>query len=84
MRLPPLPSYYTAAELEAYEAELRNPTGILSSLRKPPSYWGDGFGGVMIAEGCGWALGIEGGSGVKIDSFWNDSIVCESIVSCTR
>jgi hypothetical protein len=31
----------------------------------------------MIAEGCGWALGIEGGSGIKLEPYWNESIKCK-------
>lgn len=57
---------------------MHDPTGIKVSLPRPPNYWeGVGLGGVIVADQCGWAFGLEGGSGVKIDEFWSRSIECE-------
>ncbi|KAK4685270.1 transmembrane E3 ubiquitin-protein ligase, partial [Tremellales sp. Uapishka_1] len=75
LTLPPLPPGWTAEEIAAYESELHNPTGIRTSLRKPPNYWGGlGLGGVAIADECGWAFGISDGAGVKLDDFWRKSV----------
>ena len=61
-----------------YEKEMHDPTGIRVSLPRPPNYWeGKGIGGVLIADQCGWAFGLEGGKGVQIDEFWSRSINCE-------
>ena len=61
-----------------YESELRQPSGIAMSLKKLPAYWeGLGLGGVVVADQCGWAYGIEGGTGVVIDDFWRKSVNCE-------
>jgi hypothetical protein len=79
LSLPPLPAGTQPAEIEAYNAELANPTGILSSLTRPPQYWSarEGLGGVIIADQCGFAFGFEQGKGVGLDDFWRKSINCE-------
>ncbi|WVQ95739.1 hypothetical protein IAU59_002838 [Kwoniella sp. CBS 9459] len=76
LTLPPLPRGTSREEIEAYERELQNPTGLLSSMRRPPRYWesGVGLGGVIVADGCGWAMGIEGGQGMAIYDFWSESV----------
>ncbi|WVF68112.1 hypothetical protein IAT40_002875 [Kwoniella sp. CBS 6097] len=76
LTLPSLPRGTSKEEIEAYEKELQNPTGLLSSMRRPPRYWesGVGLGGVIVADGCGWAMGIEGGQGMAVYDFWNESI----------
>ena len=79
LTVPPLPIGVTQAEMELYEAEMREPTGIKLSLPTPPHYWeGVGLGGVLVADQCGWAFGLEGGKGVPIDDFWARSLNCES------
>lgn len=76
--LPHLPPGISSAEVALYDHELHDPTGIRSSLKRPPNYWdGVGLGGVIVADECGWALGIEGGKGVRIDEFWSKSVSCE-------
>ncbi|WWC98821.1 hypothetical protein V866_005714 [Kwoniella sp. B9012] len=74
--LPPLPHGVTKEEIDFYRHEVQNPTGIKSSIPRPPSYWevGNGLGGVIVADECGWAMGITDGHGVDIDLFWERSI----------
>jgi hypothetical protein len=76
LSVPPIPPGVTQAELQAYEAELANPTGILSSMTRPPAYWNSrpGMGGVIIADQCGFAYGIEHGKGMGIEEFWSKSL----------
>ncbi|WWD20527.1 hypothetical protein CI109_105003 [Kwoniella shandongensis] len=76
MTLPPLPKGVSPFEIEAYERELQNPTGIRSGMRRPPGYWesGVGLGAVVVADGCGVVLGLEGGKGLGIDDFWRKSV----------
>lgn len=76
--LPPLPAGVSLEDVMAYDAELANPTGILTSLTRPPRYWDHAFGGVIVADQCGWAMGVEGGKGVRRDDYWRQSINCES------
>ena len=79
LSVPPLPSETTQKEIELYDAEIHNPTGLRVSLPHPVNYWeGVGLGGVIVADQCGWAFGLEGGTGIKIDEFWDRSINCES------
>ncbi|ORY35895.1 hypothetical protein BCR39DRAFT_512893 [Naematelia encephala] len=88
LSLPPLPVGWSSEAIELYESEMRDPTGIRSSLIRPPNYWdGVGLGGVVIADECGWAFGFDRGTGVKIDDFWRKSIdyaafatVCQLVV----
>ena len=62
-----------------WEDEARDPSGIALSLDRPPGYWeGIGLGGVVVADECGWAFGLDGGTGVKIDDFWRRSVNCTS------
>lgn len=78
LTVPPLPVGTSAELLEMYESEMHDPTGIRISLPHPPSYWeGTGLGGVLVADQCGWAYGLEGGKGVKIEEFWSRSINCK-------
>ena len=78
LTVPPLPPGVTRDAIAIYENELRRPSGIAMSLEKPPNYWeGIGLGGVVVADECGWAFGIEGGTGLKIDDFWRKSVNCE-------
>lgn len=82
LTLPPLPPGTTREELELYDAEVRDPTGLRLSLPSPPNYWdGIGLGGVIIADQCGWAFGLEGGKGTRIEEFWNQSINCKSALT---
>lgn len=76
--LPPIPSPSLASEIQAYHAELSNPTGLLTSMKRPPGYsqLPPGLGGVVVADGCGWALGIEGGEGLGVDDFWRREVDC--------
>ncbi|OCF42632.1 hypothetical protein I317_03491 [Kwoniella heveanensis CBS 569] len=76
LTLPPIPRGTSREEIEEYEQELQNPTGLLSSMRRPPRYWESsvGLGGVIVADGCGWVMGIEGGHGMAIYDFWNESV----------
>ncbi|WVW81137.1 hypothetical protein I302_103128 [Kwoniella bestiolae CBS 10118] len=76
LTLPPLPMGVTEEEIEFYNHEVQNPTGIKSAIPRPPSYWevGNGLGGVIVADQCGWAMGITDGHGIDIDSFWERSI----------
>ncbi|WWC65490.1 uncharacterized protein I303_108108 [Kwoniella dejecticola CBS 10117] len=76
LTLPPIPPGITKEEIDFYNAEVQNPTGIKASIPRPPAYWevGKGLGGVIIADQCGWAMGIEGGEGIGIDEFWGRSI----------
>ncbi|WWC92049.1 uncharacterized protein L201_007003 [Kwoniella dendrophila CBS 6074] len=76
LTVPPLPPGVTKEDIDFYNSEIQNPTGIKSAIPRPPSYWqvGKGFGGVIIADQCGWAMGIQGGEGVGIDEFWSRSI----------
>jgi hypothetical protein len=80
LQIPPLPRHVTLAQIEQYEAEVRDPTGIGMSIPRPPGYWeaSPGLGGVIIADGCGWAFGVSGGTGVPIDDFWRKSLNCRS------
>ncbi|RXK41711.1 hypothetical protein M231_00946 [Tremella mesenterica] len=72
--LPPFSIHGTKSEIELYEDELQNPTGLRLSLPRPPRYWeGIGLGGVIIADQCGWAFGLEGGKGLGIEDFWRKS-----------
>jgi hypothetical protein len=83
--LPPLPPGVSPAAMELYEGEMREPTGIKVSLPAPPNYWeGVGLGGVLVADQCGWAFGLEGGKGVTIDGFWARSLNCRSLIACSR
>ena len=78
LSLPPLPPGISREAIALYEDELRHPTGIRLSLTEPPRYWeGLGLGGVAIADECGWAFGIDGGTGVKIDEFWRKFVNCK-------
>lgn len=82
LTLPPLPPGTTQEEIELFEAEQRDPTGIRISLPRPPGYWeGTGLGGVLVADQCGYAFGLEGGSGVRIDDFWQRSVNCGFVVT---
>ncbi|WWC72337.1 uncharacterized protein I206_106299 [Kwoniella pini CBS 10737] len=76
LTLPPLPSGVTKEEIDFFNSEVQNPTGIKGAIPRPPSYWevGRGLGGVIVADQCGWVMGIEGGKGVGIDEFWSRSI----------
>lgn len=83
MTVPPLPHGTSPQELERYDQEVSDPTGIRLSLPKPPNYWdGVGLGGVIVADQCGVAVGFEGGVGIRIDDFWKKSINCESTAIC--
>lgn len=74
---PPLPPGWTPQAMDLYQQELSDPTGLKWSLQRPPEYWeGIGLGGVAVADGCGWAFGIEGGKGVGVDDFWARSLNC--------
>jgi len=79
LALPPLPPGVKLSEIQAYDAELANPTGILTSLTRPPHYWmvREGLGGVIVADQCGFAFGFEQGKGVGLDDFWRKSVNCE-------
>ncbi|KAK8850346.1 hypothetical protein IAR55_004264 [Kwoniella newhampshirensis] len=76
MTLPPLPKGVSPLEIDAYVKELQNPTGIRSGMKRPPGYWesGTGLGGVLVADGCGVILSMEGGRGLGIDDFWRKSV----------
>ncbi|WRT70497.1 uncharacterized protein IL334_007495 [Kwoniella shivajii] len=76
LTLPPIPSTISKQELDFYNSEIQFPTGIKASLPIPPAYWqvGKGLGGVIIADQCGWIMGIEGGKGIGIDDFWDRSV----------
>lgn len=39
-----------------------------------------GLSGVVVADGCGFGFGIEGGKGVRIDDFWRKSVNCKSLL----
>lgn len=39
-----------------------------------------GLGGVVVADGCGWALGIEDGEGLGVDDFWRREVDCAFIL----
>lgn len=79
LTVPPLPPGVSADAVALYENELQHPSGIATSLEKPPGYWeGLGLGGVVVVDECGWAFGIEGGTGVMIDDFWRKSVNCTS------
>jgi hypothetical protein len=79
LQIPPIPRGLSFEEIQLYESELHDPTGIRMSLARPPRYWeaSPGIGGVIIADGCGWAYGVSGGTGVAIDDFWRKSLNCE-------
>lgn len=78
LSLPPIPAGSSPGAVAQWEEEIANPTGIRSSLHRPPSYWeGIGLGGVAVADGCGFAFGIEGGKGLRLDDFWKKSVNCE-------
>ncbi|KAE8537615.1 hypothetical protein D1P53_006324 [Cryptococcus gattii VGV] len=76
LTLPPIPSSSLASEIQAYHAELSNPTGLLASMKRPRGYsqLPPGLGGVVVADGCGWALGIEDGEGLGVDDFWRREV----------
>lgn len=78
LALPPIPSASLSAEIQAYHAEISNPTGLLASMKRPPGYsqLPPGLGGVVVADGCGWALGVEGGEGLEVDDFWRREVDC--------
>ena len=80
--VPPLPHGTYPQELERYDQEVSDPSGIRFSLPKPPNYWdvtsGVGLGGVIVADQCGVVVGFEGGKGIRIDDFWKKSVNCES------
>lgn len=52
-------------------------------MKRPPGYsqLPPGLGGVVIADGCGWALGIEDGEGLGVDDFWRREVDCASSFS---
>lgn len=78
LSLPPLPEGVTLDQVLQYEQELANPTGILSSLKRPKGYWeGKGLGGVIVADQCGLVFGIDGGHGVPMDNFWRKTVHCK-------
>lgn len=77
LSLPPLPADVDLKDVKRYDEELRNPSGLRTSLRRPPSYWQQGgLGGVMIADQCGFAIGLEGGTGMKLEDFWRKTCNC--------
>nr|ODN88861.1 hypothetical protein L204_06299 [Cryptococcus depauperatus CBS 7855] len=75
LALPPLPLSVNQHALDDYIFETEHPTGILASLPVPPQYWqvGKGMGGLLLADECGWALGVEGGRGMSVTEFWSKS-----------
>jgi hypothetical protein len=78
LTVPQLPWGIDPTAVEEYERELHDPSGIATSLTHPPNYWdGVGLGGVIVAEQCGWAMGLEGGTGVRLDEFWRKSVNCK-------
>ncbi|ODN80188.1 hypothetical protein L198_07845 [Cryptococcus wingfieldii CBS 7118] len=85
LTLPPLPPHWKA-EIDAYDRELVNPTGLLASMNRPPGYWQTlpGLGGVVVADQCGWALGIEGGKGVPVGEFWRDGVTYSAFATLTQ
>ncbi|KAL1409803.1 hypothetical protein Q8F55_003800 [Vanrija albida] len=83
--LPPLPAGVHPADVAAYESELSSPTGILTSLARPPRYWeGQGLGGVAVSTECGLAIGFANGRGVPIDDFWRRSINYAAYATVTQ
>lgn len=75
LSLPPLPPGLTLNQVLEYERELANPTGILGSLKRPRGYWeGEGLGGVIVGEQCGFVIGFDKGQGVPLDNFWRKTI----------
>ncbi|KIR79484.1 ligase [Cryptococcus gattii EJB2] len=86
LTLPPIPSSSLASEIQAYHAELSNPTGLLASMKRPPGYsqLPPGLGGVVVADGCGWALGIEGGEGLGVDDFWRREVDYSVMIALTQ
>lgn len=77
--LPPIPAGVSLAAVAQWEEEMASPTGIRSSLHRPPGYWeGIGLAGVAVADECGFVFGIDGGKGVKLDDFWQKSVNCKS------
>ena len=84
LTVPPLPPGVSPEIIELYDSELRHPTGIRADLPTPPGYWqGLGLGGVIVADQCGWAMGIEGGTGLRVDEFWRKSMNCECDPGCS-
>jgi len=82
MTLPPLPYGTSLEAIRRYDEEMHRPSGIGSSIPRPPEYWeGIGLAGVAVADECGFALGFEKGTGVKIDQFWRKSVNCQSTSS---
>lgn len=49
-------------------------------MKRPPGYsqLPPGLGGVVVADGCGWALGVDGGEGLEVDDFWRREVSCTS------
>jgi hypothetical protein len=82
LALPPIPPGVDVADVTRYDEELRHPSGLRMSLRRPPSYWQDaGLGGVLIADQCGIAIGLDGGTGMKLEDFWRKT--CNCTLMCT-
>ncbi|WOO79767.1 DSC E3 ubiquitin ligase complex subunit 1 [Vanrija pseudolonga] len=83
--LPPLPAGVHPADVAAYESELSSPTGILTSLVRPPRYWeGKGLGGVAVSTECALAIGFDNGRGVPIDDFWRRSVNYAAYATVTQ
>lgn len=78
LALPPLPQGVRLEDVLRYDSELANPTGLLFSLKKPPTYWqGVGLGGVIVGDQCGFVAGLDRGRGVPLDDFWRKTINCK-------
>ncbi|OXG23479.1 ligase [Cryptococcus neoformans Tu401-1] len=86
LTLPPIPSSSLSAEIQAYHAEISNPTGLLASMKRPPGYsqLPPGLGGVVVADGCGWALGVDGGEGLEVDDFWRREVSYSVLTALTQ
>ncbi|WVQ74741.1 hypothetical protein IAR50_004346 [Cryptococcus sp. DSM 104548] len=86
LTLPQIPAHLSKADIEAYERELAHPTGLLATMKRPPGYWevSPGLGGVVVADQCGWALGIEGGKGIPVDEFWKSGITYSAFATITQ
>ncbi|BEJ11489.1 hypothetical protein CspHIS471_0109110 [Cutaneotrichosporon sp. HIS471] len=75
LSLPPLPPGVRLEDVLQYDNELSNPTGLLFSLKKPPTYWqGVGLGGVIVGDQCGFVAGLDRGRGVPLDDFWRKTV----------
>ncbi|CAK9785846.1 hypothetical protein CC85DRAFT_287654 [Cutaneotrichosporon oleaginosum] len=75
LSLPPLPAGVQLEDVLRYDSELANPTGLLFSLKRPPTYWqGVGLGGVIVGDQCGFVAGLDRGRGVPLDDFWRKTV----------